>query len=495
MLAFLLAAAIATMPRTFECGRWEVSAGEPSNQLTPLTAQQFTSQYASLPRTRFGAFGAPYNIEALDVFARLDKAKRRDDDIEENVARVAIAVRRHNGTKYYRLADEDGDDLVLEDEAPGERDEPQLDVRFGTPDRRLPIIRINLVSTGRGAHSGYATQTAIFVDAGFGKAKIIGETECTDGWMGGACTAFDAIHSPKPELECSWSDAARDYECEERQELDAEWTTRHEVVNVSIFAHRESPPRGAIASLQEFANQVRADRTLQAPRVVASVGVLRPAGMLADRWLLFVTTGTSVQQMARIYAVDMNSSDPAELIPVQTLRSKPEDEVVHDAAREKDELRFTPIDRDFTVDVKSIVRETPLQVVSLLLTEGKSRALFWIGGNAATGDLDALRLASEAPEYVQCNRFEVPDSVSSISISRPFAATLHIEPHWTLYNDAAEVFEEGESCARIAHVTWSDSFDVDETVTQCWSALPERRVVISPRGELSTAALPAEQSQ
>jgi len=484
----LLAAAVATMPPKFNGGDWDFSAGPASTQLIALPGDEFQASYAGLPRTRFGAFPAPYDIEALDVFAGIE-----GDDDEGRSLRAAIAIRRRGITKYYRLADPDGDDLDAADEAPSEREQPPLDIRFGTPDRTLPIIRIALVTTFRGAHSGSATESDSFIDFGFSTPKIIAGIESTRGWMGGACTAYDAMYEVKSSGKCSWNAAERDYDCALTRELDTDWRTRHAVMNVSLFTGRRT--RVANASLQRLADEVRADRSPWAPRVLAHVGTLRPAALLADRWFLFVGTGSGYELTARIYAVDMTTTAAAEEVPMSDLRDTDDERSVPDLLA-ADGQPFTLVDHDFYVGVRSLTRERKkLNVVSMLLTENDHRALFWIGGDAATGDLDALRIASDAPVYDGCNSFEVPDSASEISVATaPFAATLRIEPHWTADPDisAAVVKGDEESCVRIAHVTWSDGFDVEDTQAECRSGPPAKRVLIGEHGELSTAPLSAK---
>jgi hypothetical protein len=314
--------------------------------------------------------------------------------------------------------------------------------------------------------------------------------------MGGACTAFDEIYSVHPSLSCVWSDAARDYGCEQRRVLDAEWTKRNAVERIELFAHRTHPPRGALASLAALATVARAERERKSARMVAGIGVLKPAGIVAGRWLLFVATGNGYANTARFIAVDLTTDGPATVIPVTTFDDPDE---ATDAAKETVDQKsrddsvaqqFTPIDDAFTTATSSVVREKTLHVVAVVLTDSGHRALFWIGGDAATSNVDALRVASDAPEYMHCDRFAVPASASRIVLATPFLAKLHVESVWTMHQGAIDDEAQSEFCARSATVTWSGGFRVAWEPKVC--AKEARRVVIGARGKLSTADVPHE---
>ncbi len=484
MLALVLAAAIAAAPARFTCGDrpTQSSIEEVSSRLLPMTAKEFAARYASFDRTQFGPFANRYGIEQLDAYTRVVESKSKDDDDTDTSYDVPVifVVKRRGVTHYYRFANKADENLSAE------YDKPQLAIGLGTPDRELPILRLSFVSIYRGAHSGSHDESVSYIDFGFSSPRVIAKMVCSDGWMGGACGAFDS--RSWTQVKCSWSAAKRDYDCQVHKELDADWVNRSEVRSVDLFAHRERMPQGVLPSLAALAVAARADHKLSSP-VVAGVGTLQSAGVLANRWLLFVSTSLDVRQMLRIFVVDLTTDAPAQPIVVKTLTAPREDEPPPDPDIMILENGFTPLTVPFSIARANVAKESSLEIVSLVLQEKKQRAVFWIGGDAATGALDAMRLASDAPEYKQCDRFTLPDSASSIRIARPFFATMHVEPSWLLYNDGAE--SDGEkSCERIAHVKWGKGFEIEWEQAECRDGLPAHRVVIGKNGELSTGPLP-----
>lgn len=499
MIALIIAAVLAT-PAHLACdGEGRVAMAD--MRLLPVAAQEFAASFASKAVTHFGPFGRPYDIERIDVFTTMEDRGESDGlPGDERTLRVGLAVHRHGAVRYYGLADEEGTGLDATDESPSDREgRPQVDIRLGTPDHALPIIRIAITTTYRGVHSSGAHEVSTYLDFGFSTPRVIAETECDDGWMGGACTAYDSAYSTRPRFACRWSDEKRDYACEQRQELDAGWTKRHAVKDVELFAGRTAPPHGALAPA-DFATLVRGEPQSDTVRIVAGVGPLRRVGVLAGRWVLFATTCGGYAETLELYAVDLTNSAPPRAIDVITLdESDDEFDLPLNAdvrADDKDDrAAFTPVGDAFAIDVNTVVREQSLHVVSVLLTESGHRALFWAGGDAADGTLSAVRLASDAPEYRHCNRFEIPDSVSRVELSTPFAAVLHVEPHWTVVNDEAEANSDAEFCMRTARLTWRGGFQLAWSTDSCRHGLPARRVTIGPRGELATAALPPQTTQ
>src|SRR5207253_1556428 len=88
---------------------------------------------------------------------------------------------------------------------------------------------------------------------------------------------------------------------------------------------------------------------------------------------------------------------------------------------------------------------------------------FWIGGDATSGVLAALRVASDAGEYTHCNTFEHPSSASSIAVTaNPFMARLGIEPAWTEEEAGDEQVKVPPSRPAPATVTWRDGFQISK---------------------------------
>jgi len=456
---FLFAAAIALSPVHFECGAKDGHIVPPRNRLVPILASEFQSDYASLHRMRFGPFGAPYDIERLDVFSSLNVVFDPDDERAPGGGRLqlAVAVRRRGVSRYFRLVDEDGDDIGMEEQGEHEREGPPLDIRFGTPDASLPIIRVAVTSTWKGVHGGGATAFVSYLDFGFSAPRVIAETQCESGWMGGACTAYDDTYSRRGQLTCDWDRAARDYQCELRHVLNLEWTSRNEIARAALFAGREKsvPPM-----------------------------TRKAAGLLAGRWQILVAAPHGYEEKPQIFALDEKEEIA---VPVTVLHDQNNERTPMPDYPMVEPLHLTQTDDSFSVASHPVLHEGTFAVIAVVFAEHEHRTLLWIGGDSATGKVDALRIATDGPEYVQCNMFLVPESASSLEVEQPFRATLRMEPSWFALGDDSH-YEDQHLCPRDVHVVWSDGFVADWDGSGCEEAPPAQHVTVSPNGELSAAA-------
>jgi hypothetical protein len=431
------------------------SLGAGEQRLAAIDAKQYSTRYGKIAKRTFGA---------VDVRAAL--VPNDEPDAERGEGRLHAGFAVHDGaTRYYELVGRHGTPIVVGNNSPSDEErahEPRIGVVFAG-DPSLPLLRLEWTGSYMGAHASGGTRTNAFLDF-HGTPRIAQVADCYDGWMGGACTAFDELYSSHEFFDCAWSAADADVICRVTQKLDAVWTHRASTRRFEVFAGRELPVREhSLRSLEALARAPRGEH------FVEGVGLVKPVGTIARRWFVYASAGTGHALVARLWSVDLRDpKGPIRPVPVQLLdAADPELQVSRDdVAAEKDWRgeplpRFTPDALPFRIESRRVTPGTSPDVLELVLHDGRARGVFWIGGDATSGAIDAFRVSSDADEYASCHRFVRPPSAASVVVGlHPFSAKLRITPASTDDLSADEHTEPPSGPLSPATVTWSSGFQI-----------------------------------
>ena len=436
------------------------SLGTGQQRLVAIDAKQFSARYGKLAKRSFGVVEVRAALVATD-----------EPEAEESVRqlRAGFAVQRDGRTRYYELIGGRRGEIRVFNDSMSEDErakEPRVRV-VSAGDPSLPLLRLEWTGSYQGAHASGSTRWILFLD--FRAAPRIARFgECSAGWMGGACTAYDEVYSTHESFDCAWDAARADVVCRQTRVLDAGWTRRASTRRFALFGGEELPVREqSVRSLEALARGPRG------VHFVEGVGLVKPVGTIAHRWFVYASAGTGHALEARLWSVDLRDpKGPIRPLPVQRLEAAdPEhrDASDDDVAPEKDWQgkpfpRFTADAMPFRIETKRLTTDAAPDVLELVLHDGKEgRGTFWIGGDAKSGTIAALRIASNAGEYTHCNLFVHPASAMSVAVTaKPFLATLGIEPPWSEEGPGDEPPKPHVSHPSPATVSWRDGFQISK---------------------------------
>ena len=434
-----------------------LTAGE--QHFVALSSKQFSARYGNVAKRTFGA---------IEIRAALVVPEDAEPVEETRLLHAGFAVHRGGATRYYELRGrKDGEIRVFNDSRSDEEraHEPRIRVAYAG-DPSLPLLRLEWTGSYMGAHASGSTRSIVFLDFRE-KPRVAKFGDCYDGWMGGACTAYDELYSTHQSFDCAWDAALADVVCRETQALNARWTRRRSTRRFALFGGKELPVRAqSVRSLEALARGPRGEH------FVEGVGPVKPVGTIAGRWFVYASAGTGHTLTARLWSVDLRDpKGPIRHLPVQLLEGgDPEKHnATDDVAPEKDWQgkplpRFTPDAMPFRIETKRLTTGASPGVLQLVLRDGKeSRGTFWIGGDAKSGAIAALRVSSDAGEYTHCNTFVHPAAAASIAVTaKPFLAKLGVEPAWTEEAPGDEAPKVPASHPWPATVTWRDGFQISK---------------------------------
>ena len=429
-------------------------------RLVKIDGKAFRARYGAFPKKTFGALEVRAALVATD-------GDEPPADPADRLLRAGFVVRAGGAAKYYELLgdDDEGGAIEVDNDARSQEErakEPRITVAFAG-DPTLPLLRFEWTSSLGGGRSSSNSRDVLFLDFR-GTPSIAQRAQCTEGWVGGNCTAADHVHWPVEGYDCAWDAKLADVVCLDTLHMRADWTHRASTRRFAVFARKELPVRErSVRSLDALARGPRGTH------FVEGVGLVKPVGTIAHRWFVYAATGTSHALVVRLWSVDLRDpAGPIRPLPLQVLDAPVEDDALDpgDVATEKSDPahprpRFTPDALPFALET---TRLTPAgnspDVLQLVLRDGKGRGVFWIGGDAASGALAALRVASDAGEYAECGRFRHPSSAAASGIvAKPFAATLSITPRWE-EQESDEPATAPKVAPHRATITWNGGFRI-----------------------------------
>jgi len=456
--------------------------GETDHTLVPITAKEFGERYGGIAKQTFGS---------VEVRAALVPIP--DPPAEANPRDRLVRAGFATGGKFYELQG----DLEVSDEDSRSDRLPSIEVA-DAGDGSLPLLRLSWTATLGGRAPGTESET-VFLDFR-GQPRVAYGATCSNILTVGACTAHDGFYAVHESFDCGWDLLRADLVCTQARTLDANWTHRAATRRFAIFHGNELPATERILpSLEALARGPRGEH------FVEGIGLVKPAGTIAHRWFLYAATGTGHALALRLWSVDLHDpKGPIVRLPVQLLddglaeeEALAPDDVAGGVEAEKDALRYTPGALPFAIRTKRLTAGGPVDVLQLVLHDGRGRGLFWIGGDAASGVLSALRVSSEAGEYAHCGLFLRPAAASRAEMrTNPLSAMLRIEPHWLGDLDGGLVGPDRHHpyCPLAASVTWAEGgFRVGRKTLGCNKR--RQRAVVKDDGTLAAADVEMSKNQ
>ncbi len=477
--------------------------------LRSISPDEFRRIFGKSSETIFDEFDSRHGVSKIAV-----RSSAREWPNADGSPYVALLLGFHltrNGKhSFFQLVEENGRVPRIDNDVPGDDPPPRHPrVSLAPASGKPPLIRVEYDDHWMGAHAAGVTHNVLVFDFRMRKGRAA-RVSCTDGWMGGACTAFDAIYSPRRALRCRWSAADGDFVCTERLNLDAVWTKKESLRRFELFsgrAHKAPEAETTFADLKSAAEamQRRPRRVL----TVDGIGVLqRVINGDDNRVAVYAAADGSHKMLLRLYAFDLRGSTPS-VEPVQVLRIP---EIV--SAHVTDiEARFDDVATDWHLDLSDYSVDprmhytvlTPLHRIRtirhgyappntsahrLIVSEGLERAVFFvIVDEDAPLRVSAIRLASTAPEYVQCNAFLHPSSASRLDWKAAASRfELDIQPGYLRAESLEEDRLLGE-CMVSGTLTWTRAagFAIQRGET-CKG--PRQGVAIADDGSMQAAVLP-----
>jgi hypothetical protein len=469
LVIFSLLAASLQASELIRCGSAFGAAGDASMDredwhLANVTQSAFRKTFAGARAEQFKDFEPVYGRPEIDSVEMFTAA---DVDAEDPVftLRVGVEIRSGASVRRLQLVDRHGTPPRMSNQVPGGA-APEVRMRSGlavSPDE--PILRVDVREWYVGAHADGHVDTAIVLDLREAAPRVA-VVSCNEGWMGGACTAHDALYSPKGSTRCSWSDENGDFVCTSIRIMDSDRGSLRGVRRHELLSKKSLAAPDALASLDELKAQSQV--------AVQDIGTLEwifTASTPRGEIRFFVVPSSTHRMTIRLVAV--HPGGRVEEVPVRILSLTPDvdsgafvafddaaAEIGYDLVTRKRfvRTRYTLAPSDHEFRARRIAAYGSMKTYAVVLAEGRRRALFWVGVDTASraAKIDALRVASTSAEYGGCNQFTRPASIASASwhADQPVADVV-IEPGYVEYWVEGNDFGVRKDCAVPATIRWS----------------------------------------
>ena len=376
-----------------------------------------------------------------------------------------------------------------------------------------PLFRLTLETAWRLGKTNTET-TSTYVIAVEPEPRIVTGVDCVQPEVMGICGGLTS----GDELACDWSPSLRDYQCTSTTSY-ADWlalphpAARRFTLIGGTTLPVTKPGMPWFASIQELGRRLQSDDALIRERVradprhsseiktddrlsrgrvlVQDIGILQPLANLRGAVRLYAMPGRGDDMELQVFAFPGDGAPFA--VPFHTLVDG--HEVKPEVRSEPEEAR-TAIGENWSVGVGESFELGTAQVVSLTLSDGKARGVFWLAEDKTKPEaMSVLRIASDVASYDQCFTFLQPAAASSFAIVQDHADFM-IEPHSRRAQSGELTTNRGEEdpplpCHVKGTVTWDPAkgFYLMLTDVPCEANERPVGVVIDAHGHLSTAPL------
>jgi hypothetical protein len=475
-LIFLSAATLYADSPSIRCSyEWdqpEANSAEAKWEIKPIDEKTFQTVSHGATETSFGS----------DAFFMSRKDGEGRDGEPTTILTIGIAADDH---KFFRFEEEfDSYDETL-------KGLPEI-VRVANGSSG-PLFLLTIESTIIGANTRTPVSRKLIVTLR-PEPRVAAFVECFESGGGGACTAFDAAYSSHNALNCDWSPTINDYVCTDTEAYpDFHWTTHAAERRFTLIGHKSLPVAKhgmqSFRNFQELAAALKTNNDLGDERVIVEgVGVLAPIDQ-RHRWGLYAAPGVADDMELRLFAFPQAGD------PVQVALHKIVDGHEPEVMERKPTKEFTSIAVDWTVSTGNSFPMGRLEIVPIVLHDGKGRGLFWLGVDTSMTPpaMSLLRIAADVGPYDHCRTFIYPASASIATITNDHA-DLTIEPHSRRDDDGdAVTLDDGELLPCHVHgtLTWNrdKGFFLMLTDVPCQPDEARTSVVIDALGHVSSTPL------
>jgi hypothetical protein len=374
----------------------------------------------------------------------------------------------------------------------------------------LPLLRVTRLSSSSGMNTDYRYEDHVLLDFRKTPPRVRAELHCEAAEGGGACGAPDRGWSARNAVGCTWRPARTDFLCEVASEVPYPWVKRHFRSRFQLLSGEEVPgetsgdgPR----NLREFAESVERDagRSGWPARLpgtfhhIARIAPNSPGQRILHVFAAPLETNVFDQRFF-VVAIGGPYAETREIRASQTFLRGPDDTSALESGESKadeeaEDGTWQELDVKRTYGVRTILDRRPdLLVLQVVVSEGSSRGLFWIGLEEREGGApvaDVLRLATDAAEYVQCNRFRHAASVVEIATrDSPFQATFRVQPVWSDGNvretESSPPTYPPSLCLEPWTLTWTKGrgFSLVRTASECEAPRRPLHLEIGKGGEI-----------
>ncbi|HEV7572433.1 MAG TPA: hypothetical protein VGQ21_13120 [Thermoanaerobaculia bacterium] len=457
---------------SYEWDQPEANTAETNWEINPIDEKTFQSVFHGARQSLFGS----------DSFSMSRKDGEGEDGEPTTILTIGIATNDHN---FFRLEETfDSYDERLEGL-------PEIVRVANSPSGPLFLLTIESTIIGANTRTPISRKLILTLHP---KPRVAAFVECFESGGGGACTAFDAAYSSHTALECDWSRKIDDYVCATtRAYPDFHWMTHAAERRFTLIGDKSLPVAKhgmkSFRNLQELATALKTNDDLADERVIVQgVGVLAPIDRQHRRWL-YAAPGVGDDMELRLFAFAQAGA------PLQVALHKIVDGHEAEETKSKPEPEFTPIADEWTVSTGYSFAMGRLEIVPIVLHDGKGRGLFWLGVDTSMtpATMSLLRIASDVGPYDHCRTFIYPASASIATVANDHA-DLTIEPHSRRDDEGdAVTWDEGDPMPCHVHgtLTWNrdKGFFLMLTDVPCKPDEARAAVVIDAFGHLSSTPL------
>lgn len=469
-------------------------------EIKEMTPAEFHSKFAGAAKQTV-RFAPAAGITSVVAHVVVERDEDAPSDMRLWLETIGLEVRRESGRAFYLLDEAESETRPHSDSRPT----PVRVAHAATEHDAL--IAVRFATSWSGAHASGTEHNTLVIDLRSRAPRLVRLT-CNEYWMGGACSAYDEVYSPRDTMRCVWSKADHDFTCTQRRSLATGWTTRESLRRFELLTSkgRLAPEHeSTMRSLEEAARMIANRRPTNI--TINELGTLRQFHSTAEGKILFYAMpSTGLEMSLRLFAADLRAAAPTlQEVAVAEVpdRERPERHSAHrDAGIEYQadnapalvpRARFTLTGPAFSILRATSLGGAPSDFFRVDVADGPERALFLVAvdADAVPAKVAAMRLASTAMEHGECSSLTQPSSISSIAwnaVNARFDVT--IEPH-VEGSEQEDELDYGAGCSRRGTLSWSraDGFRLDQS-PDC--AGPRRVVSIAEDGTLAASVPPAK---